>query len=109
MGGKCPITGITISSLLISSHIVPWSDSNDEERLDVNNGILLSPIFDALFDKHLISFDDEGLIMISKSIAPDQRANLGLVESIKIPVTKDMKGYMKRHREIFRRAEKNLI
>lgn len=108
-GRECPITGITISSLLISSHIVPWSESNDEERLDVNNGILLSPIFDALFDKHLISFDDEGLIMISKSIAPDQRTNLGLVESIKIPVTKDMKGYMQRHREIFRRAEKNLI
>lgn len=107
-GGKCPITGISIKSLLISSHIVPWSESNDEERLDVNNGILLSPIFDALFDKHLISFSDDGLIMISRSIAPDQRSKLGLSESLSIPVSKGMKRYMKRHRKRFKKGQKLL-
>ena len=53
---------------MIASHIVPWKDSSDQERRDVNNGILLSPTYDALFDKHLISFDDTGSIIISSKI-----------------------------------------
>jgi hypothetical protein len=40
----------------VASHIVPWSEPTEEERLDVNNGILLLPLYDALYDKHLISF-----------------------------------------------------
>ena len=54
-----------IQKILIASHIKRWSDCNEEERLDVNNGILLSPTFDSLFDKHLISFSDEGEILIN--------------------------------------------
>ena len=45
-----------IKSILISSHILPWSQCNDEQKLDVDNGILLSPNVDSLFDKYLISF-----------------------------------------------------
>ena len=97
-GGKCPITGINIKSILISSHIVSWSESNDEERLDVENGILLSPLFDSLFDRHLISFQDTGEIIVSNTLNEENVKKLGLSGDIKIPVTEGMKKYLKIHR-----------
>lgn len=102
---KCPVSGITIKSILISSHIVPWSESTDIEKLDVENGILLSPNIDALFDKHLISFNENGFIMISNKISSDCREKLGINEFIQIPVSNGMKSYLKRHRKKF--YEKN--
>ena len=57
---KCAVTGCAEVEILIASHIVPWRDSTDEERLDPDNGILLSPIYDALFDKYLIIFQVTG-------------------------------------------------
>lgn len=98
-GGRCPITNCSVLSILISSHIVPWSKSNDEERLDVENGILLSPLYDSLFDRHLISFDDNGGIIISDKITSNQLENLGVITDCKIPVSEGMKKYLKRHRE----------
>ena len=59
--GKCAVSKTDILPILIASHIVPWSESNDDERLDVENGILLLPFYDALFDKYLISFDAPSL------------------------------------------------
>jgi len=97
-GGKCPITGIDVKSILISSHIVSWSESNDEERLDVENGILLSPLFDSLFDRHLISFQDTGEIIVSNILNEENVKKLGLSGDIKISVTEGMKKYLKIHR-----------
>ena len=66
---KCVVTGITNISLLIASHIKSWKESSNEERLDGENGILLSPHIDKLFDRHLISFSDSGeLICYSTEI-----------------------------------------
>ena len=45
-------------------HIVPWKDATSEERLDTENGILLSPDVDALFDGHMISFEDDGRMVV---------------------------------------------
>ena len=59
-GGRCPLTGITEPALLRASHILPWSDCNDEQRLDVHNGLLLSALWDAAFDCGLVSFADDG-------------------------------------------------
>ena len=53
--GKCAVTGSKVLGILIASHIIPWSEASDDEILDVDNGTLLSPLYDALFDKHLIS------------------------------------------------------
>ena len=102
--GRCPVSGVTITPLLIASHIVPWSQSNDEEKLDVNNGILLSPNFDALFDRHLISFENDGSILISDKLTQEDREALGVVESIKISVSEGMISYLERHRENFEKA-----
>ena len=53
-GFKCAVTNSSIERILIASHILPWSKSNNAQRLDIGNGILLSPNLDALFDKHII-------------------------------------------------------
>ena len=105
--GMCPITGIDIKSILISSHIVRWSESTDKERLDPENGILLSPIFDSLFDRYLISFKDNGELLISKKLNQKNVIKLGLRKDIKINVSKGMIKYLTRHRKKFN--EKNEI
>ena len=97
--GKCAVSKTDILPILIASHIVPWSEGNDEERLDVENGILLSPLYDALFDKYLISFDDEGKIIISSSIKPKNLGFLGLSTTLRIDITRGMIPYLRRHRK----------
>jgi hypothetical protein len=77
-GGRCPLTGIAEPALLRASHIVPWSECNDEQRLDVHNGLLLSALWDAAFDKGLISFADDGSVLTSQSLGTAARAALGL-------------------------------
>jgi hypothetical protein len=96
---RCPVTGIRIVGILISSHIVPWSESNDDERLDVENSVLLSPNVDSLFDKHLISFSDEGRILLSNKITTEDLIKLGINDQTIIPISEGMRKYLKRHRE----------
>ena len=96
--GKCAVTGSELLSILIASHIIPWSEASDNERLDVENGILLSPLYDALFDKHLISFDDDGNILFSSTLTDNDKNELGLSQNVKISVNKGMKNYLARHR-----------
>ena len=98
-GGKCPVTGCSILPILKSSHIVPWSESNNDERLDVNNGILLSPDVDALFDRHLLSFEDNGSMILSSKVTESEVLALGIDTTVKIPIKEGMKSYLKRHRE----------
>jgi len=60
-GNRCPLTGITEPALLRASHIRPWARCDtDAERLDVHNGLLLSALWDAAFDRGLVTFDDDG-------------------------------------------------
>ena len=66
---ECPITLIKNPKLLFASHVKPWRNSNQNEKLDFKNGILLSPLFDKLFDGGLISFQDEGNILYSKKLS----------------------------------------
>jgi hypothetical protein len=65
---QCAVTKFNKVEILIASHIVPWSKSTNDQRLDVHNGILLSPTYDALFDRHLITFDNKGEIILSDQI-----------------------------------------
>lgn len=97
----CPITNCKVLTILISSHIKSWKESDNEERLDVENGILLSPNVDSLFDKHLISFTDEGEMLISDKISEDVLTQLGIDKKVVLPISCGMKKYLKRHREIF--------
>jgi hypothetical protein len=66
----CRITGVTNIRHLRASHIKPWSLSNNDEKLDGYNGLLLSPHVDHLFDRGFISFQDSGAILVSKELSP---------------------------------------
>lgn len=64
----CRVTGVTNLSFLIASHIKPWCKSSNTEKLDGNNGLLLSPHVDRLFDRGFISFSDNGDILIKEDV-----------------------------------------
>src|SRR5271169_3328171 len=67
-GNKCAVTACGVSQMLRASHIKPWSDCNNRERLDPSNGLLLVAHFDALFDSGLISFKNEGSMLVSDRV-----------------------------------------
>tara|TARA_Y100000816_G_scaffold263808_1_gene222461 strand:+ start:506 stop:1375 length:870 start_codon:yes stop_codon:yes gene_type:complete len=105
---RCAVTNSSIKEILIASHIVPWRISNEIERVHVGNGILLSPNLDALFDRHLISFENDGTIIISEIIQEDQFSILGISREQRLQtVFPDMLDFLQRHREEFREKERN--
>lgn len=67
----CVITGIDDSRLLLASHIKPWRSASNYERLSSENGLLLSPLYDRLFDIGLITFDDNMKVLISNKLSSD--------------------------------------
>jgi hypothetical protein len=62
---RCRITGVENPVHLIASHCKPWRDSTNEERLDGENGLLLTPSIDHLFDRGFIGFENDGALIIS--------------------------------------------
>ena len=68
---RCAVTGTKIHDLLRASHIKPWRDSDNEERLDAENGLLLVATLDAAFDAGLISFENDGTVLFSPRLDPD--------------------------------------
>nr|WP_285845778.1 HNH endonuclease [Metabacillus idriensis] len=96
---KCRLCGVTDERFLVASHIKPWSKSNNQERLDVNNGLLMCPNHDSLFDKGYISFDDEGTILISDSLDECTRVFLNINETMNTRMNESQREYMKWHRE----------
>lgn len=61
---KCALTGIDLSELLVASHIIPWAE-NEQERLNPENGICLSSLYDKAFDQGLISFTNDKRVLFS--------------------------------------------
>ena len=62
---RCRITGVENPSHLVASHCKPWRDANNEERLDGENGLLLTPTIDHLFDRGFIGFENNGRLILS--------------------------------------------
>jgi len=77
-GGRCPLTGTAEPALLRASHILPWAECGDEQRLDVHNGLLLSALLDAAFDQGLASFADDGTALVSPRLSEESRKALGV-------------------------------
>lgn len=75
---RCAVTTYAKKEILIASHIVPWKDSTNDERLDVDNGILLSPTYDALFDQNLIGFENSGKIILSNPLLRTKYEEIGV-------------------------------
>ena len=67
----CRVTGVSQLHHLRASHIKPWKDSSNEEKLHGCNGLLLAPHVDHLFDRGFISFEDDGDLVIADSMEPD--------------------------------------
>ena len=75
-GGCCPLTGITEPGLLRALQIVPRANCTDEQRLDVHNGLLLSALWVAAFDRGLINFADDGSVLESPQLSTMARRTL---------------------------------
>jgi len=76
-GTRCPLTDISAPELLRASHIVPWKDcAVERDRLDPGNGLLLSVLWDAAFDRGLASFADDGAALLRAGIDPPARQML---------------------------------
>ncbi len=100
---KCAVTGCKETKLLVASHIKPWAVSDNKERLDVYNGLLLIPNLDQLFDQGFISFDKNGKIFISPSLSKETQQLFGVEPNKKIKLSEEHEKYMSYHREnIFR-------
>ncbi len=98
--GACSLTGIKLISILKASHIKPWKDSSNKERLDPYNGLLLAPNIDTLFDHGFITFADDGKILISKYLSKVNMELLGIDSRMKLSyVFPENKTYLHYHRE----------
>lgn len=98
--GCCPLTGITDSELLRASHIVPWSEcATDAQRLDVHNGLLLSALWDAAFDRALVTFDDDGTPQFSPKLSAEARQ--ALLWSHPVSLTDFHRKNLSHHRQRF--------
>ena len=96
---SCVLCKVSDKSLLIASHIKPWKNSEPDEKTDVDNGFILCPNHDRLFDKGFISFDDNGQIMISEELDEINRIFTNVKEGIKIELTEGNKRYLAFHRD----------
>jgi hypothetical protein len=101
----CRITGVANIKHLRASHIKPWASSNNEEKLDGNNGLLLSPHIDHLFDRGFISFEGSGKILVSDNLNPIVLEQWSIPEAAQAGSFNSKQGdYLEYHREtVFQR------
>jgi hypothetical protein len=95
---QCAVTGCAIAELLRASHIKPWADSSNKERLDPANGLLLAPHIDALFDRGLISFADGGTMLLSSSLSAKDRTMFRLPARLRSRLSPSEKRFLDHHR-----------
>jgi len=100
----CSVTGCSQAEILRASHIKPWRDSTNEERLNIYNGLLLLPNLDACFDMGFISFSDEGKILISSQISDTTLAQLDIKHGMELlKIEQEHKEFLGYHRQkVFR-------
>ncbi len=96
---RCCLCDVKVPALLIASHIKPWAESEPKEKLDVDNGFLMCPNHDKLFDKGYITFDDNGKIIIFDELPENDKELLNIDSRKHIELTEDNKKYLKFHRE----------
>lgn len=101
----CRLTHVDDHRLLVASHIKPWrSCETNFERLDGNNGLLLTPTMDRLFDRRYLTFENNGDVVLSERILPETYERVGLIVDKKINVgafKEEQARYLQFHRDIF--------
>lgn len=103
--GGCAVSGCAVTNVLRASHAKPWRQSNNQERLDPNNGLILTATLDALFDAGLIAFNDRAEMLISTALSAKDRTLLGLPGMLRKRPNAKQSEYLEYHREhVFRPA-----
>jgi len=101
----CRVTGVDDARLLIASHIKPWRDCSNAERLSRHNGLMLSPHVDALFDQHLMTFEDDGRIHVHRSIPRDVLDRWAIDPSKRVEKFRpEQSAFLAHHRSLFAQA-----
>lgn len=102
LDGACRVTGVSDTRVLVASHIKPWREADNADRLNGNNGILLSPHVDALFDEELFSFEDDGRMLVHPSLSPHVLYRWSIDPTKRVePFRDEQRQFLKRHRELF--------
>jgi putative restriction endonuclease len=100
---RCRITGVENISHLLASHCKPWRDSSNEERLNGENGLLLTPSIDHLFDRGFIGFEDSGNLIISPVAHRPSLQRMGVETSRSVdvgPFTQGQRQFLDYHRNL---------
>lgn len=105
---RCRLTGVTRLEHLRASHILPWRDCpTNASRLDGENGLLLTPTVDHLFDRGFISFENDGCLLISPVAHTESLRKMGVPDAgVRTgSLTAGQRSYLERHRdEVFLQA-----
>ena len=99
---RCRITAVARLEHLRASHIQPWRDSDNDARLDGENGLLLTPTIDHLFDRGFISFENDGRLLVSPVAHVDSLHRMGVPVGTPMNVggfSEGQKHYLQYHRE----------
>lgn len=100
----CRVTGITDTRLLIASHIKPWREASNAERLSGYNGLLLSPHVDALFDEQFITFEDDGRMRVHPSLSRDVLERWSIDPDKRVEQFRpEQASFLAHHRKLFTR------
>jgi putative restriction endonuclease len=107
----CRITRVDQPEHLIASHIKPWRESDNRERLFEGNGLLLTPTIKHLFDRGFISFENGGELLVSPVAHKDSLNKMGIITDRVVNVggfAKPQKEFLEFHRtNVFLKRETN--
>ncbi|MFY9342456.1 MAG: HNH endonuclease signature motif containing protein [Planctomycetota bacterium] len=99
---RCRVTGVERPEHLRASHCKPWRDCNNDERLDGNNGLMLTPSIDHLFDRGFVSFEDDGRLLVSPVAHRESLRRMGVTVDRPIQVgafTREQGRFLEFHRD----------
>ncbi len=99
--GSCAVTGVREPKILKAGHIKPWTNSDVTEKVDHFNGLLLIPNLDSLFNEGLISFKDDGNVMVSNQLHNEDRRRMYITDNLHLrQVFTEAKPYLDFHRSV---------
>lgn len=97
-GGTCSVSGCSLAGVLRASHILAWKYCDNRQRLDGENGLLLTADLDALFDGGFISFDNKGEMLLSPLLSKEDRKLFKLPRRLRQKPTPGQRRYLAGHR-----------
>lgn len=104
--GACAVTGIAVPGLLRASHAKAWAEcTTDADRLNVFNGFLLAAHLDALFDRHLMTFEENGEAVFAPVVDDALKSKLGLTGPVKLRwISPEHLPFLKWHQSAFSKS-----